>query len=120
MFPDNARVDPFGEQALQSPFSGIFRNQVDLLQAEVQDYLLQSSNVLAANFNTPLDYWREKHVQYPKIAALAKRILPIVGSSASERIFRLIRTEIKDRGNIYTETVSYSVNMKTIKKFKEH
>uniref|UniRef100_A0A914BVI8 HAT C-terminal dimerisation domain-containing protein n=1 Tax=Acrobeloides nanus TaxID=290746 RepID=A0A914BVI8_9BILA len=103
-----------------SPFSEACRNQPDILENEINEYLGRSSSAYAATYTDCLHFWRSQEEHFKHIAVLARRLLPIVSSAASERIGSTLSKELaKQRLRLNSNTVTSLILMKNLKKFQD-
>ena len=75
-------LDDFYDDGPPSPFSQDNLQKADPIDAEVDIYLHRASCTYAAQFDNCLQFWRQKSKDLPKLAVLARRLLPILSSAS--------------------------------------
>uniref|UniRef100_A0A914D4A2 HAT C-terminal dimerisation domain-containing protein n=1 Tax=Acrobeloides nanus TaxID=290746 RepID=A0A914D4A2_9BILA len=110
--------DPY-ELAPSSPYEEVC-SQLDIIDVEINQYLKRRSYVEAMNYNNALDFWRNEEKNFSHIAVLARRLLCVVSSAASERIGSQLSQQLtKQRSNMKPDTISNLIYMKNLKIFEQ-
>jgi hypothetical protein len=119
-YEDNPVNDETDDAMADSPFAQFTTLNIDPLDVEAESYLKLKSQSVEMQYHDVLDFWRAQEEKYPRVAKLARRILPIVSSASSERQFSLLgRTLTPTRSSMSPQTVSNLINAKNLKRFKQ-
>uniref|UniRef100_A0A914XU64 HAT C-terminal dimerisation domain-containing protein n=1 Tax=Panagrolaimus superbus TaxID=310955 RepID=A0A914XU64_9BILA len=107
-------------QISASPFRAITNPSNDIITVEIDSFLNLDSSVMRCEYEDVLDFWRKCSSNYPHIAKLARRVLPITSSCPAERSFSdLGNTLTPQRLLMAPETVTSLLNLKNLKKFEK-
>uniref|UniRef100_A0A914Z367 HAT C-terminal dimerisation domain-containing protein n=1 Tax=Panagrolaimus superbus TaxID=310955 RepID=A0A914Z367_9BILA len=102
-----------------SPFAAFTTSNIDPLDIEAETYLKLKSDVISNQYDDVLSFWKAEESRFPTVARLARRILPITSSAASERVFSTLGLTVTPcRSSLLPSTVSNLINMKNLRKFK--
>uniref|UniRef100_A0A914D9C3 HAT C-terminal dimerisation domain-containing protein n=1 Tax=Acrobeloides nanus TaxID=290746 RepID=A0A914D9C3_9BILA len=83
-------LDDFYDDGPPSPFSKDNPQKADPIDAEVDNYLHRASCTYAAQFDNCLQFWRQKSKDLPRLAVMARRLLPILSSASTERLWSFL------------------------------
>ena len=102
------------EEVAEESIESIVTKKLDKYKKEKGAHLFVNGSNADKGFNSPLQWWKQNHREYPNIWMLAKRILSVPATSApSERVFSvasLIAT--KKRGSLKPDNVNMLVFLK--------
>uniref|UniRef100_A0AC35G276 HAT C-terminal dimerisation domain-containing protein n=1 Tax=Panagrolaimus sp. PS1159 TaxID=55785 RepID=A0AC35G276_9BILA len=122
---DTVQPDPY-DLSPPSPFSVHIADAngnppQDLVDVEINKYLSLPSQSLQILYQNVTEFWSKEEKNYPTVAKLARRILCVTSSAASEGLFNLLgRNVTSTRGSLNPATVSSLITMKNLIKFKEY
>lgn len=115
--------DPYHQEP-HSPFVEIVEKpKVDTIDNECATYLREfESETVSQYYKTSLEFWKDHTTQFPTIAKMVRKYLPLPGSSSpAERVVNLINRQRRpERGQLDHKTVEDLVMMTALEKFDEY